>query len=274
VIHSSYKTSHNSIDNASRIRRYAVKMVSKGKSSHIGSALSSIDILAVLYSNIMHYRTNNPGWSERDRFVMSKGHAGAGLYATLAVHGFFPTKELSRHYSNGSPYSGHVSHKNIPGVEFSTGSLGHGLPVSTGMALSAKIDMRTNRSFVLMGDGELVEGSNWEAIFFAAHHKLDNLVVIIDRNNLQSMDTTENTIGLESIEDKFKAFNWTTKSVDGHNHSELSDALRENKTKKPLVIIANTTKGKGVSYMENQVVWHYKYPDFKELEIALRELEE
>ena len=263
-----------SIKNARRIRRHAVEMVSEGKSSHIGSALSSVDILAVLYSNIMRYKTKDPDWKHRDRFILSKGHAGAGLYATLAVHGFFSTKELSRHYINGSPFSGHVSHKGIPGVEFSTGSLGHGLPVACGIALSAKIDHRSSRSFVLLGDGELVEGSNWEAIFFAAHHKLNNLVVIIDRNNLQSMDTTEKTIALDSIEDKFKAFNWATKTVDGHNHADLSKALRENNTHKPLVIIANTTKGKGVSYMENKVVWHYKYPDPEQLDIAREELKE
>ena len=263
----------SSSDHAREIRINAVNMVSRGGSSHIGAVLSCVDILAVLYSNIMNYRTANPNWEKRDRFILSKGHAGAGVYATLASHGFFPIEKLKDHYINGSQFSGHVSHKNISGVEFSTGSLGHGLPVATGMALSAKMDDRSSRSFVLLGDGELVEGSNWEAIFFAAHHKLNNLIVIIDRNNLQSMGTTENTIGIEPIKDKFEAFNWAVESVDGHNHQELTAVLSNKTHTKPLAVIAKTTKGKGVSFMENRVEWHYKYPNPEQLSIAIKELE-
>ncbi len=263
----------SSIDQARKIRINAVKMVSRGRSSHIGAVLSCVDILAVLYSNIMNYRSEDPEWNNRDRFILSKGHAGAGVYATLAAHGFFSNEELKQHYANGSRFSGHVSHKNIPGVEFSTGSLGHGLPVATGMALSAKLDNRSSRAFVLLGDGELVEGANWEAIFFAAHHKLNNLIVIIDRNNLQSMGTTEHTIGLEPIKAKFEAFNWAVESVDGHNHQQLTSVLNQKTQSKPLVIVAKTIKGKGVSFMENRVEWHYKYPDSEQLNIAIKELE-
>lgn len=263
----------NSIDQAKKIRINAVKMVSRGGSSHIGAILSCVDILAVLYSNIMIYNSEDPLWKNRDRFILSKGHAGAGVYATLAAHGFFSTEELEQHYQNGSRFSGHVSHKHISGVEFSTGSLGHGLPVATGMALSAKMDKRPSRAFVLLGDGELVEGANWEAIFFAAHHKLDNLVVIIDRNNLQSIKSTEQTIGLEPIKEKFEAFNWCVETVDGHNHEELTSALNRKKKTKPLVVIAKTIKGKGVSFMENRVEWHYKYPTPEQLNLAIKELE-
>lgn len=263
----------SSLDQAKKIRINAVKMVSRGGSSHIGAVLSCVDILAVLYSNIMNYKPEDPEWKLRDRFILSKGHAGAGVYATLASHGFFSTEDLKQHYINGSRFSGHVSHKNIPGVEFSTGSLGHGLPVAAGMALSAKMDNRSNRAFVLLGDGELVEGANWEAIFFAAHHKLNNLIVIIDRNNLQSITTTEHTIGLEPIKAKFEAFNWVVESVDGHNHEDLTSVLSQKRELKPLVVIAKTVKGKGVSFMENRVEWHYKYPNTEQFNIAIKELE-
>jgi len=179
---------------ARRIRIHAVKMVNKGGSPHIGSVLSMVDILAVLYGNIMNYKAKEPKWNDRDRFILSKGHAGAGVYAVLAECGFFDVKELDKHYKNGSIFSGHVSHKGIPGVEFSTGALGHGLPVAAGIALRAKLDDLDYRVFTILGDGELDEGSNWEAFMFSAHRNLNNLCVIIDRNNLQSMDTIENVI--------------------------------------------------------------------------------
>ena len=179
---------------ARRIRIHAVKMVNKGGSPHIGSVLSMVDILAVLYGNIMNYKAKEPKWNDRDRFILSKGHAGAGVYAVLAECGFFDVKELDKHYKNGLIFSGHVSHKGIPGVEFSTGALGHGLPVAAGIALRAKLDDLDYRVFTILGDGELDEGSNWEAFMFSAHRNLNNLCVIIDRNNLQSMDTIENVI--------------------------------------------------------------------------------
>jgi len=263
----------NSVQMARNMRINAVKMVSSGGSSHIGSALSCIDIVAVLYTNIMQYDINNPKAVNRDRFILSKGHAGVCVYTALAEVGFFPREKLSQHYQNGSCFSGHVSHKNIPGVELSTGSLGHGLPVGVGIALSAKLDARPNRIFVLIGDGELLEGSNWEAIFFAAHHKLDNLTLIIDRNKLQSIHSTEKTIALEPVSRKFEAFNWQTRILDGHNHLQLRSALSTKTEESPSVIIANTIKGKGVSFMENRVEWHYKFPNQEQLEIALQELE-
>ena len=261
---------------ATRIRKHAVSMTSLGGSSHIGSVLSIADILAVLYGSILNYRADEPKWIDRDRFILSKGHAGAGVYATLAEVGFMPTDKLKTHYQDGSDLSGHVSHKGIPGVDLSTGSLGHGLPVAAGMALSAKIDNKWHRVFVLMSDGECDEGSNWEAILFSSHHKLDNLVAIIDRNKLQSIHSTEDTLGLEPFADKWKAFGWDVVEVDGHNHQEIFDACnkRETTSQKPLCVIAETTKGKGVSFMENQVLWHYRSPQGDEYDAAIAELED
>lgn len=257
---------------AKKVRINALTMVHKGGSSHIGAALSCIDILAVLYQDIMNYRSNDETYPERDRFILSKGHAGVAVYATLAEVGFFPKEQLQHHYQNGSHFSGHVSHINVPGVELSTGSLGHGLPVGVGMALASKIDNQHVRVFVLIGDGELMEGSNWEALLFAAHHNLNNLTVIIDRNNLQSLDTTENTVALNSIKNKIAAFNCAVSEIDGHCHEALKVALTEQEIKQPKVIIANTIKGKGVSYMENKVAWHYKCPNKEQLTEAIKEI--
>ena len=257
---------------ARKVRIHAVKMVNKGGSSHIGSVLSVVDILAVLYGKVMQYRSNNPKWDGRDRFILSKGHAGAGVYAILAECGFFDIVELDKHYQDGSIFSGHVSHKGVPGVELSTGSLGHGLPVASGMALAAKIDKKTHKVFVVMSDGELDEGSNWEAFMFAAHHGLNNLTAVIDRNKLQSMRTTEETLSLEPLRDKLIAFGWNVIEVDGHDHDELFLAI-DGDTKKPKVIIANTIKGKGVSFMENNNDWHHNRLTKLNYEQALQELE-
>ena len=260
---------------ARKVRIHAVKMVNKGGSSHIGSVLSIVDILAVLYGRVMQYRSNEPKWVNRDRFILSKGHAGAGVYAALAESGFMSVDKLKTHYQDGSDLSGHVSHKGIPGVEFSTGSLGHGLPVATGMALAAKINKNKHRVVVLMSDGECDEGSNWEAILFAAHHKLNNLVAIIDRNRLQSIHSTEDTLSLEPFPDKWKSFGWEVVEVDGHNHEEIFNACSNINTpqNKPLCVIANTTKGKNVSFMENNVLWHYRSPQGDEYKAAMLELE-
>lgn len=179
--------------------------------------------------------------------------------------------ELEKHYQDGSVFSGHVSHKGVPGVELSTGSLGHGLPVGAGMALAGRLDKKAHRVFVIMSDGELDEGSNWEAFMFASHHKLNNLIAVIDRNKLQSMKSTEETLSLEPLEDKLRAFGWDVSDVDGHNHEDLFAALQKS-TEGPKVIIANTIKGKGVSYMENQVAWHYQTPTNDLLEQAILEL--
>jgi transketolase len=258
---------------ANNIRKNALMMTSLGGSSHIGAIFSVCDILAVLYGFVLKYRANEPKWTKRDRFILSKGHAGAGVYAALAETGFMPLDKLKTHYQDGSDLSGHVSHKGIPGVELSTGSLGHGLPVATGMALAAKINLDKHRIFVLMSDGECDEGSNWEAILFAAHHKLNNLVAIIDRNMLQSIKSTEETLSLEPFSDKLKAFGWEVLEINGHNHNEIFEACTiKTLSNKPLCIVANTIKGKGVSFMENQTLWHYRSPQGEEYDKALEEL--
>ena len=256
------------------IRRHAVQMTHLGKSSHVGSVLSLADILAVLYGRVMAVDPTDPRWADRDRFILSKGHAGAGVYAALAERGFLPREQLKTHYQNGSKLSGHVSHKGVPGVEFSTGSLGHGLSVGTGMALAAKRAGRDNRVYVLLSDGECDEGSNWEAIMFAAHHKLDNLVVAVDYNKIQSLDLVSNTLALEPFADKWRAFGWHVAEVDGHDHDALLAALDvpAGGRGQPSVVICHTTKGKGVSFMENQVLWHYRTPQGDEYLDARTEL--
>ena len=248
-------------------------MTSSGQSSHVGAVLSMTDVVAVLYGEVLNVDPKDPEWSDRDRFILSKGHAGAGIYAALAERGFFSTEMLQQHYQNGSVLSGHVSHKGVPGVEFSTGSLGHGLGVGVGMAYAAKTDGKGHRVFVLMSDGECDEGSNWEAILFAAHHGLSNLRVVVDYNKLQSIKSIEETIGLEPFADKWKAFGWEVAEVDGHDHAALQDAFEKScDIDKPYCLIAHTTKGKGVSFMENQVLWHYRSPQGEEYEAAIKEL--
>jgi transketolase len=232
---------------ARAIRRHAVMMTNKGGSSHVGSVLSMADILAVLYGNILTLDPSKPDWDGRDRFILSKGHAGAGVYAALAETGFFDIEYLDQHCADGSRLSGHVSHKGVPGVEFSTGSLGHGLGVGAGMAYAAHLDGKSHRVFTVLSDGECDEGSVWEAAMFAAHHKLDQLVAIIDYNKIQSLGSVSETLGLA-----LKSLPFT----DG----------------KPSCLIAHTVKGKGVSFMENSVLWHYRSPQGEEYERALQEL--
>lgn len=264
----------DSIDLARRIRKNALRMTSQGGSSHIGAVFSMADIVAVLYSGVMRVDPRQPRWPDRDRFILSKGHAGAGIYAALAESGFFPVEQLSTHYQDGSLLSGHVSHKGIPGVEFSTGSLGHGLPVGAGMAFGAVLDGQQHRVFVLLSDGECDEGSNWEAILFAAHHKLSNLVAIVDYNKIQSLAKVEDTIALEPFVDKWVSFGWEVREVDGHDHVRLAEVLSTPASGgKPLCVMAHTTKGKGVSFMENTVLWHYRTARGDEYDRALAELE-
>jgi transketolase len=261
---------------AKAIRLDALRMTSSGGSSHVGSVLSMADILAVLYGAVLHVDPNRPDWPDRDRFILSKGHAGAGVYAVLAECGFFPVKELTRHCQDGSNLSGHVSHKGVPGVELSTGSLGHGLSVGTGMAYAAALDGKKHRVVVLMSDGECDEGSNWEAILFAAHHKLDRLLVIVDYNKIQSLKPVDETLDLEPFADKWRAFGWHVDEVDGHDHDALRLALqaRADGVRQPACLIAHTVKGKGVSFMENTVLWHYRTARGDELASAERELRE
>ena len=260
---------------ANKIRIAALKMAHKANSSHIGSCLSIADIIAVLYDRILNVDPENPDWPDRDRFLLSKGHAAPAIYAALAEKGFFPTKWLDDYCVNGSPLMEHMNHK-VPGIELSTGSLGHALSVGCGMALAAKRNLQNYRVFVLLSDGELDEGSNWEAILFAAHHNLDNLTAIVDYNKLQGFGTVEQVIRLEPLTDKWISFGWSVAEIDGHNHQQIFDKLYKVplEKNKPTVIIANTIKGKGVSFMENKLEWHYKSPNDEQLQIALKELEQ
>lgn len=258
---------------ATRIRRLSLEMVTRARASHIGSALSIADIVAVLYGEVMRYDAADPAWPDRDRLLLSKGHACVAIYAALADAGFFPPAQLEDYGRDGSVFMNHISHK-VPGVEFSTGSLGHGLPFGTGKALAAKRRGRDWRTFVLLGDGEMAEGSNWEAMMFAAHHQLDNLVGIIDYNKLQSITTVAKTLGLEPLADKIAAFGWSVREIDGHDHRAIADALSAAPWEqgKPSMLVAHTIKGKGVSFMEDQVAWHYRNPSDEHLALALSEL--
>jgi transketolase len=261
----------SSIELSKRIRINALKMVHASKSSHIGSALSIADIVAVLYENILNYQSKKIYWNDRDRFILSKGHSCSIIYAVLAEKGFIKIKDLSTYTKKFSLLMSHISHK-VPGVEFSTGSLGHGLPFGVGKAIVGKQLKKTWRVFVLCSDGEMQEGANWEAMMFAAHHKLNNLVLIIDNNNLQSLDTVEKTLNLNPLEKKIEAFGWDVIRINGHDHEALRFTL-EKKGKKPLCIICDTIKGKGVSFMENQVKWHYSSPDDSALYKSIKEIE-
>lgn len=262
----------NTYDLASEIRCEILRMVHRAKASHIASALSISDILAVLYGRIMNILPDQPQWSMRDRFILSKGHACVAVYSTLAAIGIIPKVQLQTYGNDFSWLMNHISHK-VPGVEFSTGALGHGLPFGVGKALAAKATIQSWKIFVLLSDGEMDEGSNWEALMFAAHHRLDNITAIIDYNKYQSLNTVSNTLGLEPLVDKLTAFGCSVCEVDGHDHEQLFGVLSANATEKPRVIVAHTTKGKGVSFMENRVEWHYKTPSDEQLEMALAEIE-
>jgi transketolase len=259
---------------ARRVRIQALHMVHRAKASHIASALSICDIVAVLYGQVLHVDPTQPEAPGRDRFILSKGHACVAVYAALADCGFLTADELLTYGQDGSVLMNHISHK-ATGVEFSTGSLGHGLPFGVGKALAAKRMRAEWKTFVLLSDGEMGEGSNWEAMMFAAHHKLDNLVGIIDYNKLQSLTTVDQTLRIEPLADKFTAFGWAVREVDGHDHTSLAAALSAAPwtADKPSMVIAHTTKGKGVSYMENTVEWHYRTPNAQQLAQALTELQ-
>lgn len=259
---------------ALNIRKSAIKMTHLSGAAHIGSILSIVDIVAVLYNDIMNINPQNPLHNNRDRFILSKGHAGVAIYAALAELTFFPKEELYDYCKDNTYLSAHISHINVPGVEFSTGSLGHGISVAVGMAMAAKLDNKKHRIFVIIGDGECNEGSIWEAALFANHNQLSNLTVIIDHNKLQSLDLCEKTLTLLDLKDKWRSFGWNVLKVDGHNHDELRMALNETNSIKPTCIIADTIKGKGVSFMEGQVLWHYRSPQGDFYEKALMELGE
>ena len=264
---------NNIADISDQIRLDIVTMINLGSSSHIGSALSCVDLIISLYSNYLKIDPKDPKDPNRDIFILSKGHAGAAVYATLANFGFFSREKLKTHYQNDSDLSGHVSHKNVPGVEFSTGSLGHGLSVATGLALAMKKKAEDRKVAVLLSDGECDEGSVWEAAMFAAHHQLSNLLCVIDYNKIQSLDTVANTLGLEPFADKWKSFGWEVIEENGHDFEKLELALERTKeAEKPVCLIAHTTKGKGISFMENSVLWHYRTPVGEELDMAIHEL--
>ena len=255
------------------IKTLSLQMVARAKASHIGSALSIADIVAVLYGSVLKVDPLQPKLASRDRFILSKGHACVAVYAALAARGFFPKDDLLTYGQDHSVLMNHISHK-VAGVEFSTGSLGHGLSFGVGKALAAKKRGQKWRTFVLMSDGELGEGSNWEAFMFAAHHQLDNLVAIIDYNKLQSLTTVDKTLRIEPLVDKLAAFGWQVCEVDGHDHPQLSKNLNAAPwvRNQPSVLICHTTKGKGVSFMENSVEWHYRSPSQQQLEAALAEI--
>ena len=260
---------------AKNIRKDVVLMTSSAGAGHIGPILSIVDIVSVLYAKVMKYDRKDPKNPNRDRFILSKGHAGACVYACLAEVGFFDRQELVNYYSaNGTTLSGHVTHKGNPGVEFSTGSLGHGVSVATGMALAGKMDKKNYRVFTIAGNGECNEGSIWEAIAFASHHKLDNFTLIVDHNRIQSMGDSDKILDMGTYAEKFKAFGAFVVEVDGHNHEQLEQALKFKAKGQPLVVIAHTIKGKGVSFMENNNLYHSAYAKGEDLNRALREIEE
>ncbi len=254
-------------------RRKILKYIFYAKAGHTGGSLSIIDILNVLYNKIMNVNPENWDSNQRDRYIQSKGHCVEALYVVLADKGFFPEDDLLTLCKYDSPYIGHPT-KYIRGIEQNTGGLGHGLSICCGNALAAKLDNSSVRVFTVLGDGEMAEGSNWEAFMFAAHYKLDNLCAILDYNKLQITATNAEVMGLEPLEKKLEAFGWAVKQVDGHDIEALTNTL-ENlpfEKGKPSFLIAHTIKGKGVSYMENQVKWHHGVPSEEQFELAISEL--
>lgn len=250
-------------------------MTHHAKLGHTGGDLSAADILATLYlGQILRVDPNAPQWPQRDRFVMSKGHCSGAFYSTLALRGFFPLDELKTFMDPLSRLNGHPDRNKLPGVEANTGPLGHGLPVSVGMAMAARMRNESWRVFVLVGDGELQEGSNWEAAMCAQHYNLDNLVVIVDRNRIQQGDFTKNTIRMEPLAQRWISFGFAVKELDGHNHSILLQAFASPPIEKgkPSCFIANTIKGKGVSFAENKPAWHHGVPTREQLKLAATEL--
>jgi transketolase len=261
---------------ANAVRRSDLQMIHDAKLGHIGGDLSATDILVTLYFGVLHIDPHAPNAPDRDRFILSKGHCAGALYTTLAYAGFFPLEELGTFVQPLSRLNGHPDRNKVPGVETNTGPLGHGLPVAVGSALAAKLTNARWRVFVMTGDGELQEGSNWEAAMSAAHYQLDNLILIVDRNRLQQGDWTERTMHLEPLADKWRAFGWSVQEVDGHDHALLLETFSQTPFEpgKPSCIIANTHKGKGVSFMQDNVIWHHRVPNAEELAMALEELNE
>ncbi|MDJ0625592.1 MAG: transketolase [Candidatus Caenarcaniphilales bacterium] len=264
-------------ETANEIRKLALRAITKANSGHPGGSLSLTDILTVLYFNLLKHDPKNPNWEERDRVIISKGHASPGIYAALSLAGYFEPEEFVNTFRQvRSKFQGHIDRLKVPGVEVSTGSLGHGLSIANGVALGLRLESKKNKVYALLSDGELQEGQIWEAVMASAHYKLGNLTAIVDRNRIQLDGWTEETMALNPLADKFKAFGWEVKEIDGHNFSEIIDSIQSGSqrdlTDKPLLILANTIKGKGVSFMEDKVAWHGVAPKPEELEAALAEL--
>ncbi|HEY9886445.1 MAG TPA: transketolase [Vampirovibrionales bacterium] len=262
---------------ASSIRQLALKAITNANSGHPGGSLSLAEILTVLYFSVLKHDPKNPNWEERDRLIISKGHASPGIYGALATAGYFEAEEFINTFRKiNSKFQGHIDRLKVPGVEVSTGSLGHGLSVANGVALGLRLDKKDSRVFAILSDGELQEGQIWEATMAAAHYKLGNLTAIIDRNGIQLDGRTEDTMALNPLKEKFEAFGWTVEELDGHCLETLNTALLNSKKRelkaKPHLIIAKTVKGKGISFMEDQVSWHGVAPKPEELEKALAEL--
>lgn len=261
---------------ANKIRKDIVRMITEAKSGHPGGSLSAVDVVTALYFNVMRHKPENPKWEDRDRFILSKGHAAPLLYAVLAERGYFEVKELLTLRKLGSRLQGHPDMKRLPGVEISTGSLGHGLSVGNGMAIAGKLNKKGYRVYILLGDGECQEGQVWEAAMTASHYKLDNVTAILDYNGLQIDGAVKDVMNINPISNKWRAFGWYVIEINGHDFKEILDSFeRVKKLKgKPSIIIAHTTKGKGVSFMENVVDFHGKAPTKEQMVQALKELEE
>ncbi|MDQ1701617.1 MAG: transketolase [Frankiaceae bacterium] len=253
-------------------RRLILRTISKAGLGHVGGDLSVIDILTCLYGAVLSVDPADPTAADRDRFILSKGHCAGALYVTLAQTGFFSPDELVTFMAPLSPLNGHPDRSKVPGVETNTGPLGHGLPVAVGTAIAAKLVGSARRVYVVLGDGELQEGSNWEAAMAAGHRHLDNLVAVVDRNRLQQGAGTEETNALEPLADKWRAFGWRVEEVDGHDHGQLVDALTAAREGRPTCLVAHTIKGKGVSFMEGRVEWHHKVPSQEQVDAGLAEL--
>lgn len=256
---------------ADAARRAVLEMIAAAGMGHVGGDLSVLDILTCLYGAVLRVRPEEPQWPDRDRFVLSKGHCAGALYVTLAYAGFFDTAALSTFGGSLAALNGHPDRTKVPGVETNTGPLGHGLPVAVGHAIGARLAGSARRVYVVLGDGELQEGSNWEAAMTAGHRELANLVGVVDRNRLQQGARTEDTNRLDPLAEKWAAFGWHAVEVDGHDHAALISALTT-PSARPTCVIANTVKGKGVSFMEDRVEWHHRVPSKQQLAAALVEL--
>ncbi|MBL7259695.1 transketolase [Paractinoplanes lichenicola] len=259
-------------ERANQSRTTDLHMIGRAGLGHVGGDMSVLDILTTLFFSVLRVDPEKPEWADRDRFVLSKGHTAGALYTTLAAAGFFADAELETFAGPLSALNGHPNRVKVPGVETNTGPLGHGLPVSVGMAVAAKLSGSSRHVYVVLGDGELQEGSNWEAAMTAGHRRLDNLTAIVDRNRLQQGARTEETNTLDPLDDKFRAFGWDVLEVDGHDHLSLYDAFTAPRGDRPTCVIANTVKGRGVSFMEDRVEWHHKVPSTEQIVTATAEL--